>query len=578
MAVKMLGRSDANNAAASDLDALLVLATNGDANATTALNSYPQTNGRTVASLSAYLANNAVFNVRDYGAVGDGVTDDTSAFAACISAANSARGAVFVPDGNFLITSTLTIPSHTGFVGLGSGRTKITHTPTANGTCLRVSSGAVQSLLNRIGGFQIYSPDTTYTKVALELIDVSSCIVHDLYVNGAGSGTPSGPYYSGGTGSVALRTKGREVSSFSDLRLVADIAINIAANPNTAATDGEDADHFHFYDCYLLSLGNPIIKVDDGLGVMQLTIDGYQAWVGGTSGFYMNDTRVAPTILTRGISISNVRREQGTDVNGYGIDISVTTPSILGIQLNNLLLATGEQGVHVDGVLHLDLNHVICATAAGKDALRIENPKAGGTLRKCGCLEQPGSVVSLDADYDAILIAAHETGTTQGPSDAFYAATRAATSMTVVQVQAAQAATLPAVIAGGGGGADRVDLIGNAAGNGARIRSMNTGASDFEPMDLAFETLTINYRTGAATVASAGAIGTTGSLSLTKGLFLAQDTGAAQTACKMFAGTGAPNNANGANGDFYFRGDGTAAGNTVIYHKEAGSWVALVTT
>ena len=58
----------------------------------------------------------------------------------------------------------------------------------------------------------------------------------------------------------------------------------------------------------------------------------------------------------------------------------------------------------------------------------------------------------------------------------------------------------------------------------------------------------------------------------------AQDTGAYQTACGIYAGTGAPNNSNGANGDFYFRGDGTAGANTVVYHREAGAWVALVTT
>lgn len=58
----------------------------------------------------------------------------------------------------------------------------------------------------------------------------------------------------------------------------------------------------------------------------------------------------------------------------------------------------------------------------------------------------------------------------------------------------------------------------------------------------------------------------------------ATDGGAAQTAVSIFAGNGVPNNANGSNGDFYFQGNGTQAGNTVIYHKEAGAWVALVTT
>lgn len=61
-------------------------------------------------------------------------------------------------------------------------------------------------------------------------------------------------------------------------------------------------------------------------------------------------------------------------------------------------------------------------------------------------------------------------------------------------------------------------------------------------------------------------------------LYLAQDGKTQQTAAAIYAGTGAPNNANGNNGDFYFRGDGTVAGNTVMYHKEAGAWVAFTTT
>lgn len=52
------------------------------------------------------------------------------------------------------------------------------------------------------------------------------------------------------------------------------------------------------------------------------------------------------------------------------------------------------------------------------------------------------------------------------------------------------------------------------------------------------------------------------------------DAGAIQTACGIYAGTGAPNNANGVNGDFYFRSDGGTG--TSIYMKRAGSWVGIV--
>lgn len=37
---------------------------------------------------------------------------------------------------------------------------------------------------------------------------------------------------------------------------------------------------------------------------------------------------------------------------------------------------------------------------------------------------------------------------------------------------------------------------------------------------------------------------------------------------------GVPSNSVGNNGDFGWRQDGTVAGHTVIYHREAGAWVA----
>jgi hypothetical protein len=52
--------------------------------------------------------------------------------------------------------------------------------------------------------------------------------------------------------------------------------------------------------------------------------------------------------------------------------------------------------------------------------------------------------------------------------------------------------------------------------------------------------------------------------------------GAAQTGA-LHMGSGAPSNGDGSDGDFYMRTDGTVAGNTIIYHKQGGSWVAAVT-
>jgi hypothetical protein len=57
------------------------------------------------------MINGAPINVLDYGATGDGTTDDTAAIQAAFNAANTAQGAtVLFPVGDYLITSTLTLP------------------------------------------------------------------------------------------------------------------------------------------------------------------------------------------------------------------------------------------------------------------------------------------------------------------------------------------------------------------------------------------------------------------------------------------------------------------------------------
>lgn len=57
-------------------------------------------------------------------------------------------------------------------------------------------------------------------------------------------------------------------------------------------------------------------------------------------------------------------------------------------------------------------------------------------------------------------------------------------------------------------------------------------------------------------------------------IYPATDAATFQATTGVYAGTGAPNNANGANNDFYLRGDGGAL--TTIYQKRAGAWVGVI--
>jgi polygalacturonase len=51
----------------------------------------------------------APVNVKDYGAVGDGTTDDTTAMQAAITAVATTGQGLYVPAGTYKITSALTL-------------------------------------------------------------------------------------------------------------------------------------------------------------------------------------------------------------------------------------------------------------------------------------------------------------------------------------------------------------------------------------------------------------------------------------------------------------------------------------
>ncbi len=70
-----------------------------------------------------------VFNVKAFGAKGDGVTDDTTAIQATIDAVSTSSGVVYFPPGNYLISATLKQKAaHSDLVMVGAGAELVTIT------------------------------------------------------------------------------------------------------------------------------------------------------------------------------------------------------------------------------------------------------------------------------------------------------------------------------------------------------------------------------------------------------------------------------------------------------------------
>lgn len=75
------------------------------------------------------------FNVRDYGAAGNGSADDTASIQAAIQAASSAGGGVVImPAGTYMTTAGITVPTKVSVVGAGMGVTILKLRNSAAGT------------------------------------------------------------------------------------------------------------------------------------------------------------------------------------------------------------------------------------------------------------------------------------------------------------------------------------------------------------------------------------------------------------------------------------------------------------
>jgi hypothetical protein len=111
--------------------------------------------GRTVDSTSAFLANNAVFNVLDYGAIGDGVTNDRNAIQAALDALPATGGVVRFPKGAYVINSQVLIGQDGTQLVFDSGATIVATIPAADVTLINSDSkdNVVVDGLNVDGAF-----------------------------------------------------------------------------------------------------------------------------------------------------------------------------------------------------------------------------------------------------------------------------------------------------------------------------------------------------------------------------------------------------------------------------------------
>ncbi len=78
-----------------------------------------------IAQIASATGISAIISVKDYGAVGNGIADDTAAIQAAITAATTGGGIVFFPAGIYAVSAKLSVSSNTYLIGSGPGGTTI---------------------------------------------------------------------------------------------------------------------------------------------------------------------------------------------------------------------------------------------------------------------------------------------------------------------------------------------------------------------------------------------------------------------------------------------------------------------
>jgi hypothetical protein len=318
----------------------------------------------------------SVISVKMFGATGDGTTDDTTAIQAAIEYFSSGLGRLYIPDGTYLVTSTLTVAQDRIHIyGAGQHATRIKFEPTANDVCFDITKGASVIYQGSLSNMAFVSDDSTYTKTAVKISDHSGYVVENI---------ASYPWT--GSNSIGIELHGREFGVFRNLYLSADRPIVIGTNPNNSIS----IDHHHFTDLYLTANGNPCVEILTGVNLTQVTFDGANPWVLGTNGLKWVDTTTSSA--SNGLILRGVRTEQGTSATAYAIDIQHNL-ALQNLVIDECYLGGDREGIYLRNVVEVLLSKSYYVGSTGRVPLNVDSTVS--RMKMIGMFWQSGSTASV---------------------------------------------------------------------------------------------------------------------------------------------------------------------------------------
>lgn len=307
-----------------------------------------------------------VYNVLQYGAVGDGTTDDTAAIQAALDAASAARAAstyaapiVFLPPGEYKTTDELDFDGRIHFRGSGINATVINFEPATGSTeglaCLSVKGGPTSNdyiYFPEVSGLSISlvqgAAQTAVRRYGVYLLYPTRAFVHDLEVKssaaitskdwvGLRTGREQGRYWNLTFTyiPVPLYLDGGDNNSFHNISY-----IGSGASPSTLPRTAIYGDPTGAWDRYQFTGNHTVVDYDYGI---------YWNNISGTS--------------AGGFSVSGMRTEQGDNASAYWIYLPGTSV-IHSVDISNCYFGGTVQGMYLRNIWNFAANSCRFTAAA----------------------------------------------------------------------------------------------------------------------------------------------------------------------------------------------------------------------
>jgi hypothetical protein len=300
---------------------------------------------------------NGTVNVKDFGAVGDGVADDTAAIQAAISGA-SPWGTIFIPEGVYRVTSTITLPASSGLNGLqikGIG----------NGTVIKPAStvAIVFDALGDLASFDSLQIDGALTSGATGIVfrgdnnnnyvSVTNCFFGTIAIGiqlRTDSWTVARCQFTNATTAIDCANWAMNGSCYDNYTLGG--SVSVLLRTDSAATSPQQPEGVRiFSNCFLnTAAGAQAIKILSGLEISifnniidQTGSGGFAVYAQPDSGQSISHLKIRDNWLCAGPTASGyalwVAQGSGNNANNVFVEgntITSTTTSSVGVALTDV--------------------------------------------------------------------------------------------------------------------------------------------------------------------------------------------------------------------------------------------------